>query len=103
MQESWQFDYPMPWLTTSSESLLDPDLGGDAQAINKGLVLHHIIGRAEIQLNHVEELISLGGDQHNTSPCPVDSKGIVEVHAPVLPSNRGKRLLCLGPFHHDVC
>jgi hypothetical protein len=48
MQESWQFDYPMPWLTTSSESLLDADLGGDAQAINKGLVLHHIIGRAEI-------------------------------------------------------
>jgi hypothetical protein len=41
---------------------LDPELGGDAQAIDKGLELHHIIGHGEVQSNHIEELTSLGRD-----------------------------------------
>jgi hypothetical protein len=55
-----------------------------------------------MQLNHIEESISLGGDQHNTSPDPIKREGAVEVHALVLLGNRGGRLLYLGPFHHEV-
>jgi hypothetical protein len=81
---------------------LDPELDSDAQAINKGFVLWHIVCCMEIQSNHLEELISLGGDQYNTSPSPVESEGAAKVHAPVLLANRDMRLLIFGPFHHEV-
>jgi hypothetical protein len=41
---------------------LDPKLGSKAQTIDMGLVLHHIVGRAKMQSNYIEEPISLGGD-----------------------------------------
>jgi hypothetical protein len=39
---------------------LDQELGNDAQAIDEGLILCHIVGRVEMQSNHVEELIPPG-------------------------------------------
>jgi hypothetical protein len=47
---------------------IDPELSEDAQAVDEGLILCLIVCRVEIQLNHVEEPISLERDQHNTSP-----------------------------------
>jgi hypothetical protein len=52
--------------------------------------------------NYVEELSSLGGDQHNASPDLIESKGAIEIHSPVFPGKRGRRLLCFSPFHPKV-
>jgi hypothetical protein len=51
---------------------LDPELSGNAQAVDEGLIFHHIVCRVEIQLNYVDELISLGGDQNDASPHPIE-------------------------------
>jgi hypothetical protein len=42
--------------------LLDPELGGDVETVNEGLILCHIVCCVEMQSNHVQELISLWGD-----------------------------------------
>jgi hypothetical protein len=82
--------------------LLDPELDGDAHVVDEGLIFCYIVGRVEVQSNHIEEPISLGGDQHNTSPAPAKSERAIEVHSPVLLGIHGRRLLCLGPFRHEV-
>jgi hypothetical protein len=82
---------------------LDPDLGGDVHAIDEGLILCHIVCCTEMPSKHVEELISLGGDQHKASPRSVESEEVVEVHAPVLPGNQGRQWLGFSPFCHKVC
>jgi hypothetical protein len=56
-----------------------------------------------MQSNHVVEPVSLGGVHHNASPYPIEGDGVIEVHALVLPSHRDGRLLCFGPFCHEVC
>jgi hypothetical protein len=38
-----------------------------------------------------------------TSPCPIEGKGVIEVHALVLLGHRGKRLLYFCPFCHKIC
>jgi hypothetical protein len=81
---------------------LDPELDSNAQAIHNSLVLRHIVCHAEMKSNHVQELITLEGDQHNTSPNPIKSEGAIKVHAPVLSGNWGSHLLCFGPFHLKV-
>jgi hypothetical protein len=63
---------------------LNPELGGNAQAIDKCLVFHHTIGHVEVQLNHKEELVSLGGDQNYAFPGPIESERAIEIHAPLL-------------------
>jgi hypothetical protein len=72
---------------TTDVKPLDPELGGDAQAVDKVLILRHIVGRMEIHSNHIEESIFLGGDKHNASPGPVEPEGAIEVHAPMLLGN----------------
>jgi hypothetical protein len=37
------------------------------------------------------------------SPGPIESEGAVEIHAPMLPGDRGWRLLRVSPFSHEVC
>jgi hypothetical protein len=69
---------------------LDPELDGDVEAVDKGLVPRHIVCGMEIQSNHIEESISLGGDRNNASPNPIESEGVIEVHAPVLLGNWGR-------------
>jgi hypothetical protein len=58
------------------------------QAVDEGLMHRHIVSCMEMSSNHIEELISLRGDEHNASPSPVGSEGADEVHALVLPGNR---------------
>jgi hypothetical protein len=81
---------------------LNPELGGDAQAIDQYLIFCHIVGCEEVQSNHIEEPISLKGDQYDASPGPVESERAIKIHAPVLLGDRGKRLLCLDPFTHEI-
>jgi hypothetical protein len=69
---------------TADVKSLDPELNSDAQAVDEGLVLHNIVGHMEVQSNNVEELIPLWGDQHNTSPDPIESERVIEVHTLVL-------------------
>jgi hypothetical protein len=91
---------------TADVKPLDIELSGDAQAIDEGLVLCHVVGHAELQSNNVEELIALCGDQHNASPDPIESERVIKVYTPVLLGHRGAGgggLLCLSPFHHEVC
>jgi hypothetical protein len=68
---------------------LNPKFGGDAQAIDQGLVLHHIVGSAEVQSNNIKESISLRRDQHYASPGVVEGERAIEVHAPILLSDWG--------------
>jgi hypothetical protein len=44
------------------------------QAVDEGLILCHIVHRAEMQLNYIEESMSLGGDQNDASPTPLRVK-----------------------------
>jgi hypothetical protein len=78
---------------------LDPDLGGDAKAMDEGLILHHIV-YAEMQSNHVEEPISLGGDQHHapTSPLRVKKSSKYMLQCSRVIGAGG----CFGPFHLKV-
>jgi hypothetical protein len=57
---------------TTDVKPLNPELGGDAQAIDRCLVFCHIVGHAEVQSNYIEESISLRGDQYNASSGPVE-------------------------------
>jgi hypothetical protein len=63
---------------------LNPEFIGDAQTIDQGVILCHIIGSMEVQLNNVKESISFRRDQHYASPNTVDDKGVAEIHAPML-------------------
>jgi hypothetical protein len=47
-------------------------------------------------------LISLGEDQNDASPYPVEGEGAIEVYAPVLLDHWGKQLLCFRPFRHEI-
>jgi hypothetical protein len=69
--------------------LLNPKLDGDALAIDECLIFNHIVGRSVVQPNHIEESVSLEGDQHYTSPGPVESVGAIAVHAPLLLGHQG--------------
>jgi hypothetical protein len=69
---------------TADVKPLDIELGGDVLAIDEGLILHHVVGHAEVQSNNVEESIALWGDQHNTSPSPIESERVIKVYTPVL-------------------
>jgi hypothetical protein len=90
---------------TADVKPLDIELSGDTQAIDEGLVLCHIVGHTEVQSNNIEELIALFGDQHNASPDPIESERVIKVYTLVLLGHRGSGggLLCLRPFHHEVC
>jgi hypothetical protein len=77
---------------------LDPELGCDAHAIDEGVIFHHIVCHVEMQSNHVEESISLGGNQNDTLSSPNDGEGAIKVHAPLLLGHQGRRLLCFCPF-----
>jgi hypothetical protein len=41
---------------TVDVKLLDPELGSDAEAVDEGLILCHIVCCAEMQSNHIKEL-----------------------------------------------
>jgi hypothetical protein len=47
----------------------------------------------EMKSNHIEESISLGGDQHNASPDPLESEGAIEVHCNTLFFRNNKNLI----------
>jgi hypothetical protein len=68
---------------------LNPKFGGDVQAIDQGLVLHHIIGSAEVQSNNIKESISLRRDQHYASHGTIEGERAIEIHAPMLLSDGG--------------
>jgi hypothetical protein len=68
---------------------LNPELGSDAHASDQGLILHHIIGAMEVQPKSIKESISFMRDRHYTSPGTIEGKGAIEVHAPMLLSDRG--------------
>jgi hypothetical protein len=67
----------------------NPKFGGDAHTVDQGPILCHIIGSMKVQLNNVKESICFRRDQHNTSPGTVEGKGDIEIHAPMLLSDRG--------------
>jgi hypothetical protein len=82
---------------------LNPKLGSDAHAIDECLVLCHIVGCAEVQSNHVQELIPLRRDRHYASPGLVEGERAIKIHAPVLLGDcRGGGLLSLTPFGHET-
>jgi hypothetical protein len=55
-----------------------------------------------MQPNNTKESITLRRDQHYTSPDTIEGEGAIEVHAPMLLSDRWGWLLGLGPFRHKV-
>jgi hypothetical protein len=57
---------------------LNPDFSSDAQAVDQGLVLYHIISSTEVQLNNIKESISFRRDQHYTSPNTVKVKELLK-------------------------
>jgi hypothetical protein len=81
---------------------LNPKFGGDAHTVYQGLILDHVIGGTKVQLNNIKELISFKRDQHYTSPSAVEGKRAIEVHASMLLSDLGVRLLSLGPFGYKI-
>jgi hypothetical protein len=68
---------------------LNLELGGDAHADDQCLIFRHIIGCVEVQLNHVDESVSFGGDQHYASHGLVESERAIEIHALLLLADRG--------------
>jgi hypothetical protein len=85
---------------TADVKMLNHELSSNAQVVDECLIFHHIVGRTEVQSNHVKESISLRGDQHYATPDPVKSEGAIKIHASVLLGDGG--LLRLGPFSHEI-
>jgi hypothetical protein len=44
----------------------NPELDGDAQAVNEGFVLSYIVGGSEVELDHVAHVNSEGQDEEQT-------------------------------------
>jgi hypothetical protein len=68
---------------------LNPELGSDAHDIDECLVFCHIVGHVEVQLNYIEDPISLRGDQYYASPSPIEGERAIGIHAPVLLGDPG--------------
>jgi hypothetical protein len=66
---------------------LNLKFGGNAQDIDQGLVLRHIIGSVEVQLNNIKKSISLRRDQDYASPNTVEGVRAIEINAPMLLSD----------------
>jgi hypothetical protein len=81
---------------------LNPKFSGDAQTVDQGLIICHIIGCVEVQPNNIKESISFRRDQHCASPGTVEGKRAIKIHSPMPLSDRGW-LLSLSPFSHKVC
>jgi hypothetical protein len=63
---------------TADIKLLNPKLDDNTLTIDEWLIFCHIVGCAEMQLNHVEEPIFLRRDQHHASPSPVEDERAIE-------------------------
>jgi hypothetical protein len=74
---------------TADVKMLNHELSSNAQVVDECLIFHHIVGRTEVQSNHVKESISLRGDQHYATPDPVKSEGAIKIHASVLLGDGG--------------
>jgi hypothetical protein len=81
---------------------LNPKFSGNAQVIDQGLVLHHIVGSVKVQSNNIKKSISLRRDQHYASLGTVEGERAIEIHAPMLLSDWGWGLLSLGPFGYRI-
>jgi hypothetical protein len=53
---------------------LDLKLSGNVLAVNEVLIFCHIVCCTEIHVNHVEESISLAGNQNNAYPCSIEGE-----------------------------
>jgi hypothetical protein len=47
----------------------NPELNGDAQAVNEGLVFSHIIGGGKVESDHVANVNSEGRDEEQARAC----------------------------------
>jgi hypothetical protein len=57
-------------ITTNIE-VSNSELDGDAQTVNKGLVLSYIVGGSEVESDHVAHVNSEGRDEEQAMPAPV--------------------------------
>jgi hypothetical protein len=48
---------------TTNVEVSNPELDGDAQAINKGLILSYVVGGSEVESDHVAHVNSEGRDE----------------------------------------
>jgi hypothetical protein len=60
----------------------NPELDGDTQAINKGLVLSHIVGGCEVESDHVTHVNSEGQDEEQACARSRFGHRPIEVHGP---------------------
>jgi hypothetical protein len=74
---------------TADVKRMYPKFGGHAQPIDECLIFCYIVGRMEVQLNQIEESISLRKDQHHASPDPIEGGRAIEIRAPVLLGDGG--------------
>jgi hypothetical protein len=79
---------------------LNPKLGSDARVIDECLIFHHIVGRTEVQLNHVEERSPLG---HISTMPPPALLRVKETSKYMLKCSWVTGgVLCLSSFDHEI-
>ena len=96
----------MTWSTTSSESprteASNPEVGSDPQSVDQSFVLGDVVGRIEMQAKRITKMVSLGGDQNDSSPRASRLERAVKVHCLVFYHLRGWHSLSLRPFGVEV-
>jgi hypothetical protein len=76
----------------------NPELDGDMQAVNKGLVLSYVVGGYEVDLDHVTHVNSEGRDEEQARARSRFGHRPNEVHGPQLGPNLNEWQLGVGLF-----
>jgi hypothetical protein len=76
----------------------NPELDGDTQTVNKGLVLSYVVGGCEVEPDHVAHVNSEGRDEEQACTRSYFGHRLVEVHGPQLGLKLNRRRLGVGPF-----
>jgi hypothetical protein len=87
---------------SEAEDPLDANLFGQLKPMHQGLVLGEVVRRAEVDLKHIHQLVSLRRSEDDTgSQAPVHL-GAIEVHSSVGGVRSRWQVLVLSPVSKEV-
>ena len=66
------------------------------------LVLGHVVGGSEVDLQRISELVAIGGSEDDAGSQAGAHLGAVEVHPPMGGVGRWWQILGLGPIDEEV-
>ena len=78
------------------------ELDGYSEAVETCFVFRGVVGDREVYAKNVSEFIPCRCNEQNARTGPIDIKGAVEVHHPVLEASGGNGFLDLSPLSDEI-